>query len=94
MHTGNGAKRVQNDDSSHDLWRKLDIGFTCKWRLIADVQNVYTPSSMTYYYVVSIESVRIVLLIADLNGLDVKFADVQNSYLNNKPKERVYLYTG
>ena len=29
-----------------------------------------------------------------LNGIDLKCSDVQNAYLNNKPKERVYFYAG
>ena len=47
---------------------------------------------MTHASFVSRYSVIIVLLLAALNRLDIQCADVQNSYLNANPKERVYLY--
>ena len=49
---------------------------------------------MTYASVVSRDSVRIALVLAALNGLDVACADVQNAYLQAETKERVYLIAG
>ena len=48
---------------------------------------------MTYVYVVSRDSVIIVLLHASLNGLGVKCANLQNACLSTNPKERVYFYS-
>ena len=73
---------------------KLDAGFTHKERLVADVHNIDTPTSMTYASVASRDSVVIVLLIAALNVLDFQCADVQNAHLSANTKERVYFYNG
>ena len=54
--------------------------------MFADGNKVHTLSSITYYFIVLREIVRIVLMLAPLNGLGVNFADVQNSYINAKPK--------
>ena len=54
--------------------------------MFADGNKVHTLSSITYYFIVLREIVRIVLMLAPLNGLSVNFADVQNSYINAKPK--------
>ena len=48
---------------------------------------------MTYLSVVSRDSVRIMLTLVVLKNLDIHTADVQNAYLNAKPKERVYFYS-
>ena len=50
---------------------KLDLGFTRKERLGADGFNVDTPPFMTYVYVMSRDSVIIVLLHAALNVFGV-----------------------
>ena len=71
----------------------LDACFSRKARLFTDEHKVYTPPFMTHASIVSIESVRIVILIAAFNGPDVKFSDIQNYYININPKERVYLYS-
>ena len=73
---------------------KLDAGFTRKARLVADGHNQDVPTSMNYLSVVSRDSVRIALTLVALNCLDLNTADVQNTYLNAKPKGRVYFYAG
>ena len=73
---------------------KLDAGFTRKARLVADGHKQDAQQSMTYLTVVSRESVRIMLTLVALNSLDLQTANVQNAYLNAKPKERVYFYAG
>ena len=67
----------------------LEIGFTRKVRLNTDRQQVDTPPYMIYASVISRDSVRIVLILASLNDIYVKCADIQNMYLNEYPKERV-----
>ena len=51
-------------------------------RFVADGHLVETPASVTYSTVVSRDSVRILLLIAALNDLEVKGADVHNAFLS------------
>ena len=55
---------------------KLDAVFTCKSIFFADEHKVDAPPSMTYNLVVSIDSVKIVLMLGALNGLNVKCYDV------------------
>jgi hypothetical protein len=40
------------------------------------------------------DSVRLALLIAALNNLDILFADVGNAYLNATTKEKVHITCG
>ena len=49
---------------------------------------------MIYLSVVSRDGVRIMLTLAALYNLDLQTANVQNTYLNAKPKERAYFYAG
>ena len=73
---------------------KLDAGFTRKARYVADGHKAAAPDVMTYASVVSRDSVRIVLTLAALNGLDLQCGDVKNAYLNAKPKENCYFIAG
>ena len=50
--------------------------------------KVDTKPLMIYASVVSRDSVRILLILESLNGINVKCANIQNTYLNAKPKER------
>jgi hypothetical protein len=52
------------------------------------------PSAITYASVVSKESIRIKLLIAALNNLEVFAADFQNAYLKSPCKEKIYTILG
>jgi hypothetical protein len=67
---------------------------TRKARFVAGGHLTDTPSSITYSTVVSRDSIRILLLVAALNGLDVMSCDIQNAYLNAKPRERVCFTAG
>jgi hypothetical protein len=49
---------------------------------------------MTYASVVSRESVRIALTLAALNDLDVKMADIENTYLTAPITEKVWTVPG
>ena len=73
---------------------KLGENFRRKARLVADGHKTDTPSSVTYSSVVSRDSVRICLLIAALNDLDVQAADVENAYLTAPCKEKVWTIAG
>ena len=52
------------------------------------------PQAVKYSSVVSRDSVRILLTIAALNFLDVRFFDIQNSYINSDTDEKFYFKTG
>ena len=73
---------------------KLSENFRRKARFVADGHLVETPASVTYSTVVSRDSVRILLLAAALNGLEVKGADVQNAFLSAKNLEKHWLKAG
>ena len=53
-----------------------------------------TPSAVTYSSVASRDSVRIFLLIAALNDIDLLSADVQNAFLTAPVLEKVWLTAG
>ena len=73
---------------------KLGENFRRKARYVSDGHKTSPPASVTYSTVVARDSVRIMLLAAALNNLDVQCADVQNAYLNADNKEKVWLRAG
>ena len=73
---------------------KSGENFRRKARYVADGHKTSPPASVTYSTVVARDSVRIMLLAAALNNLDVQCADVQNAYLNADNKEKVWLRAG
>ena len=75
----------------------FDIKFdlTRKARLVAGGhKNKEIPAYATYSSVVSRESVRLGLLIAALDGLDILAADISNAYLNAPCREKVHVHVG
>jgi hypothetical protein len=70
------------------------MDFTRKARLVAGGHMTDTPSAITYSSVVSRDSVRIALMIAALNDLDILAADIGNAYLNAETREKVYAIAG
>ena len=73
---------------------KLSENFRRKARLVADGHKTQTPKSVTYSSVVSRDSVRICLLLAALNDLDIKCADIENAYLTAPCREKVWTTGG
>lgn len=65
-----------------------------KARFVADGYMVDRSSISTYSSVVSRDTVRLFFLIAALNGLTVKAADISNAFLNAPPKEKCYFIAG
>jgi hypothetical protein len=47
------------------------------------------PTSITYSSMVSRESIQIAFLIAALNDIGIKAADIGNAYLNAQPRKKV-----
>jgi hypothetical protein len=68
--------------------------FRRKARFVASGHTTYTPHAMAYASVVSRESVRIALTLADLNDVDVKMADIENAYLTAPITEKVWTVFG
>ena len=73
---------------------KLGEGFRRKARFVGDGHKTETPNAVTYSSVVSRDSVRIVLMIAALNDLDIEGADIENAYLTAPCRERVWMRGG
>jgi hypothetical protein len=68
--------------------------FRRKARFVAGGHTTDTPHAVTYTSVVSRESVRIALNLAALNDLDVKMADIENTYLTAPITEKVWTVLG
>lgn len=73
---------------------KLGENYRRKARLVAGGHVMDAPTSATYSSVVSRESVRIALLIAALNNLEILACDIQNAYLTAPAREKVYIIAG
>jgi len=65
-----------------------------KCRFVAGGHTTESPASLKYSSVVSRDSVRIALLIAALNDLDVQACDVTNAYLNAPCREKIWFEEG
>ena len=62
--------------------------FHQKARLVAGGHTTPAPEMITYASVVSRESVRIALLLAALNNVEVKTADIENAYTQLPMRKR------
>ena len=87
-----GCKQI----STHFVFDiKLGENFWRKARIVADGHHkTHPPSSMTYSFVVLIDSVEICLLITALNDLDLQAADVESAYLLAKSRNKVWIVEG
>eukprot|EP00957_Ditylum_brightwellii_P029632 2239230-Ditylum_brightwellii.AAC.1 len=74
----------------------FDVQMTLKHhaQLVKDVHKTPTPELSTFARVVSCESVRIALMYAALNNLDVFAADKKNAYLQAPSLEKHYVICG
>lgn len=73
---------------------KMGENFCRKARLVADGHKTEPPAAITYSTVVSRDSVRICLLIATLNDLDIQSADIENAYLTAPCHEKCWTMAG
>jgi hypothetical protein len=73
---------------------RCEMDFTRKARYVAGGHMTDPPTSLTYSSVVSRDSVRIAFLLAALNDLEIKAADIGNAYLNAPTREKVYTTAG
>ena len=65
-----------------------------KARLVAGGHLIPDPIESIYSGVVSIRSLRLVIVLAKLNNLEVWGADIGNVYLEAKTKEKLYIVAG
>ncbi|KAL7523049.1 hypothetical protein ACHAWF_000341, partial [Thalassiosira exigua] len=72
----------------------VKMDFTRKARFVANGSTTDMPSALTYSSVVSRDSVRIALLVAALNDLDIFACDIGNTYLNAPCKECICFVAG
>ena len=68
--------------------------FHRKARLVASGHMTKAPASITCASVVSRESVRIALTLAALNDVDVKTAEIENTYLTAPVGEKIWYRLG
>ena len=73
-------------DVKHDGRRKA--------RLVAGGHLTGPPLESVYSGVVSLRGLRLVLFIAELNGLEIWSTDVGNAYLEAETREKVYIIGG
>jgi hypothetical protein len=72
----------------------VKMDFTRKACFVAGGHMTNPPDSITYSSIVSRDSVRIALLSAALNDVNILSTDIGNAYLNAKPREKVYTTAG
>ena len=70
------------------------MDLTSKTRYVTEENISNPPLSMTYSSVVSCDSVLLALLISAFNYLNILAGDIQNAYLNNPTKEKLFFYAG
>ena len=73
---------------------KMGENFRSKSRFVADGHKTKTPAAMSYLSVVSRNSVRIALTIAEFNDLDVLDCDILNAYITADYREQVWVVAG
>ena len=73
---------------------KMGGNFRRKARMVAGGHETNVPSRITYSYVVSRDSVRILFMIAALNDLKVLGCDIQNAYLTAPTREKIWTIAG
>jgi hypothetical protein len=88
-HGPNGFKRINCHfvfDCKQDLRHKA--------RLVAGGHMTAPPRDSVYSGIVSLRSMQIVALLAELNGIEMQAADVGNAYLEAVTSEKVYFIAG
>ncbi|KAL7520463.1 hypothetical protein ACHAWF_000276 [Thalassiosira exigua] len=68
--------------------------FRRKARFVAGGHKTKVPKTTTYVSVLSRETVRLALLLASLNDLEVKAADIMNAYITAPVTEKIWTVLG
>ena len=93
---GDISKLENYEHISGHLTFDINLGenFRRKARFVADGYKASTPNSITYSSVASRDSMRLFLLVAALNDIEIRSADVQNAFLTAPVLEKVWLVVG
>jgi hypothetical protein len=89
-----GKKLVGYQEIGCHMVFDIKMDFTRKARYVAGGNTTEPPTENTYSSVVSRESVRIALLVAALNDLQICAADVTNAYINADCREKIWTIAG
>jgi Reverse transcriptase (RNA-dependent DNA polymerase) len=81
-----GYKKMRCHGVKHDGRHKA--------RIVAGGHLTDPNTESVYYGVVSLRIIRLVVFLAEINGLELWGADVGNAYLEAKTKEKVYIVAG
>ena len=73
---------------------KLGEIFQRKARLVGGEHQTVAPTSITYFSVLSRDSVQIALTVAYLDDLDILACNIQNAYLTDKCRETIWTISG
>ena len=73
---------------------ELGENFRRKARLVVRGYKTVAPASIAYSSVVSRDSICITLTIDAFNGLDIIACDIQNVYLKEKCRKKIWTITG
>lgn len=65
-----------------------------KARLVADGHLTDVPTESVYSGVVSLRGLRLILFLAELNGMETWATDIGNAYLEAETREKVYIKAG
>ncbi|KAL7551889.1 hypothetical protein ACHAWF_015100, partial [Thalassiosira exigua] len=87
------ALKGHQEVSCHIIFN-IKMDFTRKARFVANCSTADMPSALTYSSIVLRDSVRISLLVAALNVLDIFTCDIGNAYLNAPCKEHIWFVAG
>ena len=95
-HEGNINDLVGYQQITRHMIFYVNLGenFRRKAQYVADGHKTDTPSSVTYSTVVYRDSVRICLMIAGMNDLEILSGDMENAYLLAPCREKVWLRAG
>ena len=88
-----GELRIFQEITCHILF-DVKMDFLLKARYVTNGAMTDTLVGLCYSSFVSCDSVRIVLLVAALNDLDILAYDISNVYLNAPCRERIWFVAG
>ena len=80
------VKLIAVYDVKHDRWHKT--------RIVASGHLTDIPTESVYSGVVSLRGIRLLVFLAELNGLQAWATDISSAYLQARTKEKLYLIAG
>jgi hypothetical protein len=62
--------------------------------MVADGHLTEIPLKSIYSGVISLQGLRMLIFLAELNGLETWATDISNAYLEAETKEHIYIHAG